>query len=79
MGGCDSSYTTRLQFYTVYNERNRNVMHGRQYILWRAWQTLAGVYTDTLVSVQGCDSLVNTTLDFYAAAYDSITTNICRR
>ncbi len=42
-----------------------------------AWQTLAGLYTDSLISAQGCDSIVNTTLDYFAAAYDSIATNIC--
>jgi hypothetical protein len=78
VGGCDSSYTTRLQFYTVYNEQQTvTLCMGDSIFYGGAWQTLAGVYTDTLVSVQGCDSLVNTTLDFYAAAYDSITTNIC--
>ncbi|MBK7964990.1 MAG: T9SS type A sorting domain-containing protein [Bacteroidetes bacterium] len=38
---------------------------------------MVGTYTDTLMSAQGCDSIVHTTLDFYAAAFDSITTSIC--
>ncbi len=78
LGGCDSSYTTRLQFNTVYNEQQTvTICLGDSLFTSGAWQTLAGVYTDSLVSFQGCDSLVHTTLDFYAAAYDSITANIC--
>ncbi len=78
VGGCDSSYTTRLQFNPVYNEQqNMMICMGDSIFSGGAWQTLAGIYTDTLISIEGCDSIVHTTLDFYATAYDSITTNIC--
>ncbi|MFN0188106.1 MAG: T9SS type A sorting domain-containing protein [Bacteroidia bacterium] len=76
--GCDSSYTTRLQFHTVYDEQLVvSICLGDSLFVEGAWQTLAGLYTDSLISAQGCDSIVHTTLDFYAAAYDSITANIC--
>ncbi len=76
--GCDSSYTTRLQFYPVYDEQLVvSICFGDSLFVEGAWQTLAGLYTDSLISAQGCDSIVHTTLDYFAAAYDSIITNIC--
>jgi PKD-like domain/Secretion system C-terminal sorting domain len=76
--GCDSSYTTRLQFNPIYNEQvTAMICVGDSSFLAGAWQTLVGTYTDTLSSVQGCDSIVHTSLDFYAAAFDSIASSIC--
>ena len=78
LDGCDSSYTTRLQFSPVYDEQLVvSICLGDSLFVEGAWQTLAGLYTDSLISAQGCDSIVNTTLDYFAAAYDSIATNIC--
>jgi hypothetical protein len=76
--GCDSSVTTRLQFNPVYDEQATTTLcSGDSAFLQGAWQTLAGIYTDTLSSIQGCDSIVHTSLDFFAVAFDSITTSIC--
>lgn len=76
--GCDSSYTTRLQFNSVYDQQvTTTLCLGDSSFLAGAWQTLVGIYTDSLISAQGCDSIVHTSLDFYATAIDSISTSIC--
>lgn len=76
--GCDSTYTVRLQFNPVYNEQQVvTLCPGDSLFAEGAWQTIAGIYTDNFTSVQGCDSIVQTTLDFYAASYDSVNTTIC--
>jgi hypothetical protein len=42
-----------------------------------AYQTTAGVYTDSLSTVSGCDSIVNTTLSFTAPTTTNTMLNAC--
>lgn len=43
-----------------------------------AWQLAAGTYLDSLTSTNGCDSLLYTTLDYFAEAFDSVDVSICQ-
>lgn len=61
--GCDSILITELIVLPVYTENiQATICHGDSLFLGGAWQVNDGVYTDTLISSIGCDSIVNTTL-----------------
>ncbi len=62
--GCDSIAATYLANYPVpVGNTVQRICNGDSVFLAGAWQSNAGLYTDTLVSWNGCDSLVNTRLD----------------
>jgi len=76
--GCDSTYTTRLKFHPIYNEHPvYTLCFGDSLFAAGIWQTQVGIYTDSLSSIFGCDSIVNSTLDFYPIAYDSVSYSMC--
>lgn len=78
VNGCDSIYRLRLKINDVYNEqKNFTICQGDSLFAAGAWQTLNGTYIDSLTSVWGCDSVVNTTLDFFPVAFDSLDFAIC--
>jgi gliding motility-associated-like protein len=60
---CDSVIITTLDIYpTVYHSVYVDICHGESYYAQGAWQTATGVYTDTLLSWVGCDSIIITNL-----------------
>ncbi|MBI1193111.1 MAG: T9SS type B sorting domain-containing protein [Bacteroidetes bacterium] len=76
--GCDSvvRYTVSLGVASVVFA-NVQQCEGSAYFAAGAWQTTAGVYTDTLLSALGCDSVVITDLQFRPAYLDSILVQTC--
>lgn len=61
--GCDSILAINLQVHPAYNETaNAEICEGQSIMLGGSLQTTAGVYTDSLSSAYGCDSVVTTTL-----------------
>ncbi len=61
--GCDSAIVTELfispSFFDLFET---NICDGDSVFLAGAWQTTAGIYTDTLQTVNSCDSIVQITL-----------------
>ena len=64
ISGCDSTVVTELIVFPNYMESEGiTICEGESIFLGGANQTEAGVYTDTLSSINNCDSIVVTTLD----------------
>jgi len=75
--GCDSIIRVVINFHPVYhNYVNASICNGDFYRFGTRRLTKAGVYTDTLHSVYGCDSVTTLTLTvnnpFYREIYDTI-------
>ncbi len=62
--GCDSIISYALIVSPNFqNENSISICEGDSIFIGGAYQTTAGVYTDLLTSINGCDSLVTTTLN----------------
>ena len=62
--GCDSIISYALIVSPIFqNENSISICEGDSIFVGGAYQTTAGVYTDLLTSINGCDSLVMTTLN----------------
>ncbi|HIA36797.1 MAG TPA: hypothetical protein EYN89_08755, partial [Flavobacteriales bacterium] len=60
---CDSVITTTLTIFPVFNTPQAlEICQGDSIMLEGAYQTIGGVYSDTLTSVSTCDSVITTTL-----------------
>ena len=79
IAGCDSIATLNLTIrplnYTVADTVQRCV--GDSALLAGSYQTVSGVYVDTLQSVTGCDSIVSTTLIVDTAVYSTTDLELC--
>ncbi len=59
INGCDSIINTTLSINPVYNiNSNVSICAGDSIFLEGAYQSLAGIYTDNYISINGCDSTV---------------------
>jgi photosystem II stability/assembly factor-like uncharacterized protein len=76
--GCDSILLTTLTFYPVpTTAATALICPGEHIFLQGGFQTVPGIYRDTLTSAQGCDSIVQTTLTFYADPTTNVPVEIC--
>ncbi|GIV34144.1 MAG: hypothetical protein KatS3mg031_1679 [Chitinophagales bacterium] len=76
--GCDSVVTTTLTVYQMYQLNNPvAICEGESYYAAGAWQSQSGVYADTFISSNGCDSIVITYLDVLSATAFSRAVTIC--
>lgn len=76
--GCDSVLVTTLSFYPVYTTNlTANICQGDSLFLQGNYQEIPGIYSDTLQSIHGCDSILTTTLSFYSIYTTNLTVNIC--
>ena len=63
INGCDSIIATQLSINTVYNVNNpQTICSGNSYVINGNTYTVAGNYTDTLSTINGCDSIIVTQL-----------------
>ncbi|PCI94750.1 MAG: hypothetical protein COB15_13335 [Flavobacteriales bacterium] len=63
VNGCDSIITTTLTINPIFSSiQNQTICQGDSIFLGGVFQNLAGIYTDSLQSVNGCDSIITTTL-----------------
>ena len=61
--GCDSILTQTLIVNPTYtNNTSTAICQGDSILLGGTYQTIAGVYNDTLSTINGCDSIISTTL-----------------
>ncbi|MBK9538866.1 MAG: hypothetical protein IPO12_09025 [Flavobacteriales bacterium] len=77
--GCDSIVTTDLSVVAVINASvNATICSGQSYTLpGGGVVSLDGIYSDTLTSVNGCDSVITTTLTVNAAIDTLVVVQIC--
>ncbi len=76
--GCDSiaSFSLILETHPVYSQ-SLQICVGDSLFLEGAWQLNSGVYTDTLASGLGCDSIVQTNLSVINAIQTFVDAEIC--
>ncbi len=78
-GGCDSITTLTLtQYNTATTPVSGFICQGSTYPFAGHNLDTAGVYTDTLSTVHGCDSIIVLTLAEYYAVYDTVSAHICQ-
>ena len=75
VNGCDSILATTLTVNQTYNvSLPDNICDGDSSFIGGVWQTTPGIYYDTSATVNGCDSIVATTLTVNSV--DTITTSM---
>jgi len=78
-GGCDSIVATNLSIIPPNgSSNNANVCPGDSIFVQGAWQTIAGTYYDTLTSILGCDSVIETVLSVDTVYSISSSVSICQ-
>ncbi|MBA2422355.1 MAG: gliding motility-associated C-terminal domain-containing protein, partial [Chitinophagales bacterium] len=76
--GCDSILTTELQLIVaVFTNLNALICEGDSIFLGGKFQKQPGVYNDTLNTVAGCDSIIQTNLQLIVPVYSTTSVNIC--
>ena len=79
IAGCDSIVTLDLTINESYDDVVDTMYRcvGDSALLAGSYQTVSGVYVDTLQSVTGCDSIVSTTLIVDTAVYSTTDLELC--
>ena len=79
VAGCDSLVTTNLTILPIYDiDVEASICDGDTYILADGvGVTTAGSYTSNLISSEGCDSIINTTLEVLPIPESSVNEFIC--
>jgi len=76
--GCDSIIITTLTVDSVIiNNINTSICNGDSILIDTVYQFTAGVYTDTSISISGCDSIAITTLTIDSVYNIALTDTIC--
>lgn len=77
--GCDSVVITTLTVYPAIStiEQSASICEGESIYLDGAFQTTAGIYTDSYISANGCDSVIVTTLTVYPVYTTQQSLSIC--
>ena len=76
--GCDSTVITNLTVDDIIQTyAQADICEGDSIFLAEDYQTTAGTYYDTAVSVSGCDSIHTTMLEVFELYSKTIDTNIC--
>ena len=77
--GCDSIIATALSVNPTFNNNATTaICDGDSILLGGAYQNTAGTYADTLATVNGCDSIINTTLSILPIYNNTATAQICQ-
>ncbi|HIP31638.1 MAG TPA: hypothetical protein EYG86_02635, partial [Crocinitomicaceae bacterium] len=78
VNGCDSIVYQQLIINPIYAISDvANICQGDSILLGGSYQTTAGAYIDNLQTVNGCDSIITTTLVINPVYTNSITVEIC--
>lgn len=76
--GCDSVVATHLQVIApVTGYRSVAICEHDSLLTGGAYQTAAGLYTDTLISAAGCDSILTTDLQIISPVIHNVSVSIC--
>lgn len=66
--GCDSIIKLNLTVHSAaFVTVNPNICEGDQYFAGGSYQTTSGIYKDTLLTINGCDSIITTNLTVFRA------------
>jgi hypothetical protein len=77
--GCDSITITNFTVDTlITNSITASICQGDSMMLDGSYQTVAGSYVDTLLSANGCDSVLTTTLIVNPIVTNNLTASICQ-
>jgi len=77
-GGCDSIVTTTLSINTSYAvSAAATICDNDSILLGGSFQNTSGVYIDSLTAVNGCDSVLSTTLTVNVTAATALAVSIC--
>ena len=77
--GCDSIITTVLTFSnSMVHESEASICEGDSVLFGNNYYSQAGIYVDTLMAVNGCDSIVSFELSFVAPTTSSQSLAICQ-
>lgn len=77
--GCDSIVTLTLTVLpNKYNTITQSICQGSSYVVGNHTHTQSGIYTDTIASAQGCDSIITLNLKVLPYKHSAITQNICQ-
>ncbi len=78
VAGCDSIIITELIFTGAYLiDVQASICSGESYFAGGDFQTESGIYIDSLISSEGCDSIVTTNLEAFLAYSKSLEVSIC--
>jgi hypothetical protein len=78
VAGCDSIITLNLSIIPIHRDTiNAIICYGSAYTFAGKTITQGGFYTDTLHSLQGCDSLISLSLNVRNLVSDTIRASIC--
>jgi len=76
--GCDSIITTDLTVFIPFSVSNyQDICYGETYSIGSSSYSIGGYYTDLFTSVNGCDSIVNTTLTVYPTSLINNNVTVC--
>jgi len=76
---CDSIITTQLTVLNAFNTVNRqSICEGASYVFNGNTYYQPGTYLDTLISTQGCDSIIRTVLTVIPTSIRAISRQICQ-
>ena len=71
--------TVTVFVHPVYSiQKNISICQGDSILLSGSFQTIAGVYNDTLKTIKGCDSILVTTLAIIPISTSNLTASICQ-
>jgi len=63
INGCDSIFSTTLNVNPIFSSnQNNSICQGDSVLLYGIYQNTAGIYYDSLQTINGCDSIFSTTL-----------------
>jgi len=75
---CDTIYSTELFIYNSEATNNtQNVCYNDSAFLQGEWQIMSGIYLDTNQTINGCDSIIETTLVIEAPLESTMNETIC--
>ena len=78
-GGCDSVITTQLTVFPTFNQSQTiDLCDGDSVVLpGGSVVSIAGIFVDTLLTNQGCDSIITTTVDILPTFFQTQSAEIC--
>jgi len=77
--GCDSILTLNLTISPTYlSNQNNSICPGDSLLIYGTYQNTAGIYYDSLQTVNGCDSILSTTLSVNQVFSSSQNQSICQ-
>lgn len=79
ISGCDSTYSTTLTVITTYYPTlNDTICQGDSLLIYGIYRNTAGIYYDSLQNINGCDSILSTSLTVNPVFFSNLNQSICQ-